>query len=227
MSKIDIIIPTLNASEYLERTISSIIKSDFINKIYLVDALSTDNTVSIANKLNLETISSKIKGRGNQLYLGATIAKADWLLFLHADSYLEDGWVSEVNKIINDNQMKKKAHYFTFKLDDSSDMASKLESRVLWRNEKLSLPYGDQCLLIHRVLYDHIGGYKQIELFEDVDIIRRLGKNRINRLSSKCITSAQKYIKSGYKKRMAKNVLCLFLYYLKIPVPFIKRIYNL
>ena len=40
------------------------------------------------------------------------------------------------------------------------------------------LPYGDQGLLHPARLYDAIGGYRDLALMEDVDIVRRLGRRR-------------------------------------------------
>jgi hypothetical protein len=90
----------------------------------------------------------------------------------------------------------------------------------------LALPYGDQGLLIHRQLYAEIGGYREIVLMEDVDIIRRLGRSRLIRFDVDAVTDAGRYLRAGYGRRMLRNGLCLLLYFLGLPPHLIKRLYG-
>ena len=90
----------------------------------------------------------------------------------------------------------------------------------------LRLPYGDQGLLIPRRLYDEIGGFRAMPLMEDVDIVRRLGRSRTLILRTAAVTSAMRYKRDGYLKRIARNISCLTLYYLRVPLPVIERIYQ-
>jgi hypothetical protein len=88
------------------------------------------------------------------------------------------------------------------------------------------LPYGDQGLLIPARLFREIGGYKPLPLMEDVDIVRRLGRRRIVMLRSRAITSAARYRRDGYGRRIARNLSCLGLYLLGTPVEKISRFYE-
>jgi hypothetical protein len=90
----------------------------------------------------------------------------------------------------------------------------------------LALPYGDQGLLISRALYDSIGGYKPISLFEDVDIIRRLGRRRLVRLNSAAVTSSVRYQRGGFLRRPLKNLMLLLFYYLGISPEKLARLYK-
>ena len=53
----------------------------------------------------------------------------------------------------------------------------------------LGLPYGDQGVLIHRDLYEEIGGFPTIDLMEDVALARAL-RGRLRRLDATAYTSA-------------------------------------
>ena len=84
----------------------------------------------------------------------------------------------------------QRAAVFTFALDDLSPAARRMERLVAWRSLRLGLPYGDQGLLISRGFYDAVGGFRPIELMEDVDIVRRIGRQRLDVLGIRAVTSA-------------------------------------
>jgi hypothetical protein len=101
-----------------------------------------------------------------------------------------------------------------------------LETLVRMRTALFKLPYGDQGLLIPRRLYDEIGGYKPLPVMEDVDIVRRLGRRRLVPLRARAVTSAARYRRDGYLKRVLRNQGCLALYFLNVPAPTIARLYG-
>jgi hypothetical protein len=65
-----------------------------------------------------------------------------------------------------------------------------------------------------------------LTLMEDVDLIRRLGRRRIAFLPARAVTSADRYRQCGYIRRSARNLLCLTLYTLHVPISVINRIYG-
>ncbi|MCW5731727.1 MAG: glycosyl transferase family 2, partial [Alphaproteobacteria bacterium] len=118
------------------------------------------------------------------------------------------------------------AGYFRFRLDDDDPRARRLERMVAWRNRTFGLPYGDQGLLVSRRAYDRIGGFRPLPLFEDVDIVRRLGRASLRRVEADAITSAGKWRRGGYLRRSARNLFCLSLYLLGVKPAAIERIYR-
>ena len=61
---------------------------------------------------------------------------------------------------------------------------------------------------------------------EDVDLVRRLGRKRLVMMRTKAVTSAVRYKRDGYLARIARNVACLSLYYLRVPPATIVRLYG-
>ena len=61
-----------------------------------------------------------------------------------------------------------------------------LERMVNLRSRWLQRPYGDQGLLIHRQLYQRIGGYRPLALMEDLDLVERLSKVTTLALNCPC-----------------------------------------
>ncbi|MCG8443580.1 MAG: hypothetical protein MI723_17385, partial [Caulobacterales bacterium] len=102
---------------------------------------------------------------------------------------------------------------FRFALDDASGAARRLEAMVAVRCALFKLPYGDQGLLIARSTYEQIGGYRPLPLFEDVDLVRRLGRRRLSLLPAKAVTSAARFRGEGYGRRSLRNLSLLARYF--------------
>ena len=215
---IAIIIPTLNAALTLPGTLASCAGAPVV----VIDGGSTDGTQALALRHGAQLLLAP-RGRGPQLVAGARATSADWLLFLHADTRLAPGWqaVAAAHMAAEPDR----AGYFSFALDDASPRARRLEHRVAWRCRTLALPYGDQGLLISRALYDAVGGFQPMPLMEDVDLVRRLGRARLRALPAAALTSAEKWQRHGWRRRSARNLCCLMLWRLGVPVRLIARIY--
>ncbi|MBY0332239.1 MAG: TIGR04283 family arsenosugar biosynthesis glycosyltransferase [Acetobacteraceae bacterium] len=216
-----IIVPTLNAAHALPRTLAACAEMHALEHI-VVDGGSIDETRVLAMRLGARVITVP-PGRGTQLAAGAAAARGDWLLFLHADSCPAPGWAAVARARMAD---PARAHYFRFALDDPAPQARRLERLVAWRCRTLALPYGDQGLLIARTLYDDVGGYRPLPLMEDVDLVRRLGRRRLEALPVPVITSAERWRRDGWTGRSARNLVCLALWFLGVPPRAIRRLYG-
>ncbi|TDH58184.1 glycosyl transferase family 2, partial [Dankookia rubra] len=165
------------------------------------------------------------RGRGPQLAAGAAAARGDWLLFLHADTRLAPGWAAAVRGFMAAAGHAGRAAYFAFALDDPSPQARRLERLVAWRCRVMALPYGDQGLLLPRALYDAVGGYRPLLLMEDVDLVRRIGRRRLAALPVEALTSAERWRRDGWRRRSARNLACLSLWFMGVPPRLIARVY--
>lgn len=230
---LSVVIPTLNAEKSLTRTLSALIRPTMrglVKDVVIVDGGSTDGTEGIAETTGAKFVAAP-RGRGTQLAAGAQAARGDWLLFLHADTALQPGWDEEVEILLErlDKRGPKGRNFaavFTFALDDFSAWARMLEGIVAWRCRLFGLPYGDQGLLISRKLYDELGGYRPLQIMEDVDLVRRIGRRRLVFLRTPAVTSPERYLSDGYLARSSRNAFCLMLYYLGINPDRIARIYT-
>jgi rSAM/selenodomain-associated transferase 2 len=191
--------------------------------VIVADGGSTDGTADVARRIGAHVVAAP-RGRGSQLAAGARAATGDWFLFLHADTHLAANWRDAVVRFLA-NEGTGKAAFFRFRLDDDRPAACRLERMVAWRCRALAQPYGDQGLLIHRTLYDAVGGFRPLPLMEDVDIVRRIGRRRLAMLDCDAVTSAARYRRAGYLARSARNLSCLGLYYLGVPPRLIVRLY--
>lgn len=227
---VSVIVPTLNAETTLPATLRALVPAaldGLVREVIVADGGSTDLTLDIADDAGCGIVRTA-RGRGTQLAAGAAAAKSDWLLFLHADTVLDEGWARAAHGFIHRAKAGsgKQAAAFTFALDGDGARARALERIVSARCAALALPYGDQGLLISRRLHDRLGGYRPLPIMEDVDIVRRIGRRRLAILPARAVTSGARYREEGFAARMARNAACLSLYYLKVPPRYIVRLYG-
>lgn len=227
---ISVVIPTLDAVGTLGPSLAALVPAaaeGLVRDVVISDGGSNDDTLAVADLMGCAIVHGE-RGRGPQLARGAEAARGPWLLFLHADTVLTEGWEREARQFIERAEQSvagEAAATFAFALDDLSWKARFLEGVVRFRVSTLALPYGDQGLLISRKLYRSLGGYRPLPLMEDVDLVRRIGRRRLHVLRSKAVTSAERYRRSGFFCRMARNAACLTLYKLGLPMSVILKLY--
>ncbi len=215
---ISVIIPTLNAEVRLARCLDALVTptlDGLVKEVIIVDGGSDDATKSIADGFGAAILTAP-PGRGGQQAAGAKTARGEWLLFLHADTVLSDGWAGEAAKLMEKNLYAAAVFTLAF---DAKGLAQRLVAfGAMQRTRWLKAPYGDQGLLISKKTYEEIGGFSDRPLFEDVDIIRRLlrakGAHALQIFSSKAVTSAERYEREGYVKRVLVNFVLLMRFQL-------------
>jgi rSAM/selenodomain-associated transferase 2 len=223
--QLSVVIPTLNTADTLPRLLEQLRAFPLAKEIIIVDGGSSDETVAIAQAAGAHVIAAA-RGRGIQLAAGASAAVGNWVLFLHADCRLARGWDGAVAGFLAAPEATGRAGYFDFALDDAAPAARRLERVVAWRCRVLALPYGDQGLLVARSLYQAVGGFAPLPLMEDVDLVRRLGRQRLARIGAQCISSPRRYRREGYWARPLRNLFCLSLYFAGVPAQQILRLYG-
>jgi hypothetical protein len=224
---LSIIIPVLNPDDRFVRVLEAVDRelSAIATEIIVVSAGMSSAARDACTKAGAQ-ISDATPGRGGQLALGAQAATAPFLLFLHGDTILRPGCGSAAAVFMMDPANEGRAGWFSLAFDSEDKGAARVAKAANWRAAKFGLPYGDQGLLISRGLYDAVGGFGDLPLMEDVNLVRRLGKRRLTGLAGTVETSASRYESGGYWLRPARNLLCLFLYYCHVPNTLIRKIYG-
>ena len=204
MSKISIIIPTINEANNLPLLLSDLSIIQKQGEIIIVDGGSKDKTIDVANIYGAKVYKSKERNRGLQLDMGAKEAKGDWFIFLHADIRLTHDWFRKINSVLKGD--KNYIYYFKFKINNKKIIFRVLEFLVNLRSQFLRQPYGDQGLIIHRTTYFKNNGFRKIPLMEDVDFLRRLkNKKDLKQLNLPIFISSRKWERTNIFLQALKN----------------------
>ena len=204
MSRISIIIPTINEANNLPLLLSDLSIIHKEGEILIVDCGSEDKTIDIANIYGAKLFKSKQRNRGLQLDIGAKNSKGDWLIFLHADTRLTHDWFTKIKSVLKGD--KNYIYYFKFRVNDKKIIYRVLEILVNFRSQYFKQPYGDQGLIIHRSIYLKNNGFRKIPLMEDVDFLRRLNnKNDLKQLNLPIFTSSRKWERTNIFLQALKN----------------------
>jgi glycosyltransferase involved in cell wall biosynthesis len=96
---ISVITACLNAAEFIEQTIQSVLSQTYPQMEYIiVDGASTDGTVDIIRKYESRLAywhSKPDRGLAHAFNLGLAQAHGEWILYLNADDYFPDSSVIE------------------------------------------------------------------------------------------------------------------------------------
>ena len=128
MSKISIIIPTINEANNLPLLLSDLSSIQKEGEILIVDCGSEDRTIDVASIYGAKVYKSKERNRGLQLDMGAKNSKGEWLIFLHADTRLNHDWFIKINSFLKGN--KNSIYYFKFKINHKKVIFRVLEILV-------------------------------------------------------------------------------------------------
>ncbi|MEJ1934253.1 TIGR04283 family arsenosugar biosynthesis glycosyltransferase, partial [Nostoc sp. NIES-2111] len=182
--------------------------------VIVVDGGSQDDTVAIAGSLGVKVISSS-PGRAVQMNTGAALASGDILLFLHADTLLPVGFDEMIRAALQQPGVIAGA----FALRINADLASLrlVEKGVYWRSRLLQMPYGDQAIFMTKAVFQQVGGFPELPIMEDFELIRRLKRlGKITILRVPVITSARRWLQKGVFKTTLINQIVIIAYLLKI-----------
>ena len=95
MTKVTVIMPSLNVAKYIEKCLSSVVSQTLGDiEIIVVDAGSTDGTMEIikryaANDTRIRLIHSQKRSYGYQVNLAASMAKGEYIGIVETDDYIE------------------------------------------------------------------------------------------------------------------------------------------
>lgn len=203
-TKISIIVPVLNEGAGLSAFLGALPGGDHEIEIILADGGSTDGSIT-----QIEDVVSHIvscgKGRAVQMNAGAAVASGEYLLFLHADTYLPGQFKSLV--------LAEEAAWgrFDVRLSGEHWAFRMIEFMMNWKSRMTGICTGDQAIFLKRTLFESIGGYAAIPLMEDIELTKRLSKmSKPLCISNKLTTSSRRWEEKGILKTM------LLMWYLRI-----------
>jgi len=214
MARLSVVIPTLEEASRLPLLLADLQRWPGELEVVICDGGSRDPTPRVAQLAGATVLTSPTSGRGPQLRWGVDHSRHAWLLVLHADSRLSGRWHHRVKQVMNQPNARFSAWHFDFKVDaQARPMLWLLERMVNLRSRWLQRPYGDQGLLIHRQLYERVGGYRPLALMEDLDFVERLSQvATIRSLHCALSTSAARWQKRSVLRQAWRNARLRWLW---------------
>lgn len=228
---ISVIIPALNEAAMIQGVLRSL--QQLPVEVIVVDGGSQDDTVALAQteaSSQADSPSGGIKvitaapGRAKQLNAGAAIATGEILLFLHADTRLPPGFPALVQQALEAGAI---AGAFALRIDAALPGLRLVEWGVNWRSRYLQLPYGDQAIFLSAALFHAVGGFAELPIMEDFELVRRLQKQgKIAIVEAPVLTSGRRWQKLGIFKTTLINQGAIVAFFLGVSADRIAQWYR-
>lgn len=208
--RISVVIPTLNEGTNLPRTLETVTGYPGI-EVIVVDGGSEDSTLEMADRPEICLLHTSA-GKARQMNHGGKRAGGRTLLFLHADTCLPAAWPEAVEETLS--QPGTVAGAFRLRLDLRGWGPRVIEAVANLRARCLQMPYGDQALFLRAGLFEELGGYLEMPIMEDYELVRRLVKRgRIGIASSQVVCSGRRWEKLGLLRTTLWNWFIVLAYW--------------
>ena len=209
-----IITVTYNASQWIERTIESVILQSYPNIEYIViDGNSTDGTVEIiknyeSNNVRLKWISEPDNGLYDAMNKGLKLASGDYVWFINAgDELYSENTVQEIANMIDAENLPDIIYGETKIADEYGNFLAmrrlKTPEKLSWKSFKMGMLVCHQSFIVKREiteLYD-----LQYRLTADYDWCIRCLKKANNVFNTKLILS--RFLEAGLSAANRKESL--------------------
>jgi rSAM/selenodomain-associated transferase 2/rSAM/selenodomain-associated transferase 1 len=211
--KVSVIIPVFKEEAIINRAVGSLMNSPGAKpaEIIVVDG-DGDSTVRCIENNDAIKLSAP-KGRAVQMNRGAKEASGDILLFLHADTMLPPNGMEKIIEVMSSN--KYAAGAFNYAIQSRRPFLRFIYYTSYLRSRVSRIAYGDQAIFIQKDYFEKIGSFPVIPLMEDVELMKRIKKNRdkICILKEGVITSTRRYDKEGLIYGWLRNHRLRILYF--------------
>lgn len=192
---LSIVMPALNEASGIEATLDALqpLRARGV-EIVLADGGSSDGTARLAEPW-VDAVAASARGRALQMNAGAAVARADALLFLHADTRLPPLADVLVLQALAGGACWGR---FDVRIEGRPWMLRVVATLMNLRSRASGIATGDQAIFVAREAFDRVGGFPVQPLMEDVEISRRL--KRLGRpacLRQRVCTSGRRWEQRG------------------------------
>jgi rSAM/selenodomain-associated transferase 2 len=161
--------------------------------------------------------------RGARLAEAASSARGEVLFFLHADSRPPEEALALIRQSLDGG-----ADAGAFSLAyEGADLPLRWIAWWANRRSRLGMPFGDQGIFCRRAAYERAGGFRDLPICDDVDLVRRLrrtGAFVVRRETT--ITSPRRYRQVGALRQVLRTWRVLVGYYAGVSPETLTRWYE-
>ncbi len=225
---ISVIIPTLNESSTIARTLTRTVALGF-DEIIVSDGGSTDSTPQMVQACCARVPAVRLvtapTGRARQLNEGVKACNSDILLFLHADTELPPHAKTVIESTL------KNSLVVGGRFDVRFDRPSRWGTVISWfmnrRSRLTGIATGDQAIFVRRQIFEQMGGFPDIPLMEDIEFSRRLKRQGPTAALTDCVTTSfRRWQKNGPLRTILLMWTLRFLYWLGVNPTRLKHFYG-
>jgi rSAM/selenodomain-associated transferase 2 len=192
---LSVVMPALNEAAGIAATLAALqpLRARGV-EIVLADGGSTDGTAQLAAPW-VDAVTTSPRGRAVQMNAGAALARADAMLFLHADTRLPP-----LADVLVLQALAGGADWgrFDVRIAGRPWMLHVVATLMNLRSRLSGIATGDQAMFITRAAFDRVGGFPVQPLMEDIELSRRL--KRLSRpacLRARVCTSGRRWEQRG------------------------------
>jgi len=171
-AQLSIIVPVLNESAGILAALQALQAARSRGaEIVVVDGGSQDGTADLARGSGLaDMVMQTSRGRAVQMNAGASAARGEVLLFLHADTRLP----ADADRLVLDAIGWHEWGRFDVHIDGEHPMLAVIAWSMNLRSRLTGIATGDQAMFMRRSAFDRAGGFPPIALMEDISLSSRL-----------------------------------------------------
>jgi rSAM/selenodomain-associated transferase 2 len=215
----------LNEEQTIARTLEAIAVGAPDAEVIVVDGASSDRSRDEARQRCAMLLVAQ-RGLASQMNAGAAAVHGDALVFVHADTLVPPTFGRDIAAALADPAVV--GGRFDLRLDDAGPLLRLIGWLISARSRLSRTGTGDQAIFVRReVFFERLGGYRNIELCEDLDLARRLKRTgRVACLRSCVVSSARRWRQGGVLATVARMWLIRTAFLLGVSPARLAHLYN-
>lgn len=194
-------------------------------EVLIVDGGSADGTPGLAAAHpSRPRVLRAPAGRAGQMNAGAREAAGEIFVFLHADTRLPAGAYSSLCAALADFALLGGNFALGF---DGDDRFSRVLGAWYAVQRRTGVYYGDSALWLRASAFAALGGYPELPIMEDYDLVRRLEQSgRTACLPGPVVTSGRRWRAFGVWRTVASWVVIRWLFLAGVPAERLAGLYR-
>lgn len=193
--RLSVVVPMLNEAAAIAATLEAIRSGAPESEIIVVDGGSADSSRARVGP-RCDRLIETPRGRARQMNAGAVSAAGYAIAFVHADTTVPRSFGADIEAALGDSRVV--GGRFDIELDDPALVFRMIGKMISLRSRISRTGTGDQAIFVRRAIFERMGGYREIELCEDLDFARRMKRlGRVACVRSRVTTSARRWKVNG------------------------------
>lgn len=177
-------------------TLDAIAANGTPHEVIVVDGGSSDKTDALAEQTGARLVHATERNRAIQMNEGRRLARGEVLLFLHADTLTAPVALARIANALRDRQIAGGAFARRYASRSLFLRATCLLADL--RGKAFGWFLGDQAIFVRTEVFDALGGFRELEIFEDLDFSRRMKQaGRVVTLRPPVVSSARRFSSRG------------------------------